>query len=327
MALKIRCTDCGRKISIDEAFAGGMCRCPYCKALVYVEERAEAAASGARPAAPSARPAAPGERPAGPAAGPAPGPAVPAPAAATAAAGAAAAAEAADAHEHVPMARPVFIQGIITMILLGLVILIVAAGIVVAVFFIPGRDGQAPLPPPLPPAPVPGQVSTAGPGVLDVPLPAGPVIYCLDGGSGMRQAYDAAAVTIDKSIISLTEKGQFSILRCQEAEDVFFSPTNYVKGGEGGKDAVKDFLHLYQPLGATDLVRGLGAALARKPAAIVLLTRKSVEGAMDLANKAKQQGVRIITIGVDAYPDAERSLSELSKATGGEYRSISSWGG
>jgi hypothetical protein len=32
MAIKISCTECHKRISIDEAFAGGVCRCPYCKA-------------------------------------------------------------------------------------------------------------------------------------------------------------------------------------------------------------------------------------------------------------------------------------------------------
>ena len=34
--MKIRCTDCSKKISIDDAFAGGVCRCPYCSTLVFV---------------------------------------------------------------------------------------------------------------------------------------------------------------------------------------------------------------------------------------------------------------------------------------------------
>ena len=53
MAIKIRCTECNKKVSIDEAFAGGMCRCPYCKAIVYVSEH-PGEAGAARPAAPRA---------------------------------------------------------------------------------------------------------------------------------------------------------------------------------------------------------------------------------------------------------------------------------
>ena len=38
MAIRIICTQCERQISIDSAFAGGICRCPYCKALVKVKK-------------------------------------------------------------------------------------------------------------------------------------------------------------------------------------------------------------------------------------------------------------------------------------------------
>ncbi len=33
MAIKITCGKCSKRISIDEAFAGGVCRCPYCTTI------------------------------------------------------------------------------------------------------------------------------------------------------------------------------------------------------------------------------------------------------------------------------------------------------
>ncbi len=36
MALKIRCSECRKKMSVDEAFAGSIYRCPYCKSIVRV---------------------------------------------------------------------------------------------------------------------------------------------------------------------------------------------------------------------------------------------------------------------------------------------------
>ncbi len=33
MAIKITCNECSKRISIDEAFAGGVCRCPYCTTI------------------------------------------------------------------------------------------------------------------------------------------------------------------------------------------------------------------------------------------------------------------------------------------------------
>ncbi len=57
MAVKIRCSECGKKISVDAAFAGSMCRCPYCKSIVVVPKGiASGTGQQARPSRPSGRP-------------------------------------------------------------------------------------------------------------------------------------------------------------------------------------------------------------------------------------------------------------------------------
>lgn len=58
MTIRIKCQQCSRRISIDEAFAGGMCRCPYCKAITLVPESAGEDDSP-RPAGATERPSAP----------------------------------------------------------------------------------------------------------------------------------------------------------------------------------------------------------------------------------------------------------------------------
>ncbi len=45
MTLRILCNQCGKKIIIDAAFAGGICRCPYCKSLVKVWDKLAGSAS------------------------------------------------------------------------------------------------------------------------------------------------------------------------------------------------------------------------------------------------------------------------------------------
>ena len=81
MAIKIRCVDCKKKISIDEAFAGGVCRCPYCTAIVYVPDDAgKKKTKKSRAKTPARRPKTPGARPKAPAPAPAPSrPQAPAP--------------------------------------------------------------------------------------------------------------------------------------------------------------------------------------------------------------------------------------------------------
>lgn len=56
MAVKIRCSECRKKIAVDEAFAGSMCRCPYCKSIVQVPRLPGSGDLPGRPPRPSARP-------------------------------------------------------------------------------------------------------------------------------------------------------------------------------------------------------------------------------------------------------------------------------
>jgi len=57
MAVRIRCSECSKKISVDEAFAGSMCRCPYCKSIVVVPKRvALQGEAKLRPSRPLSRP-------------------------------------------------------------------------------------------------------------------------------------------------------------------------------------------------------------------------------------------------------------------------------
>ena len=114
MALTIRCTGCRKKISLDDGFAGGVCRCPYCKEIVLVGQGQDGA-TAARPEAP--RP----EAPAGqPSAGAAP---------AAASQEAVVVGEVIPQIHEVPMANPVRLQGIVTLVMIGL-LLVMVAGIV-----------------------------------------------------------------------------------------------------------------------------------------------------------------------------------------------------
>ena len=306
MAMKIRCTECRKKISIDEAFAGGMCRCPYCKALVFVPEEkfgapvgGRAVAPGARPDAPQARPEAPGMRPAEPGA----------------AAPAGAVAAEAD-HEHIPMARPVKIQGIITIVLLVLLLLMVAGGVVITLMYIqpkkpsidvPDEQGQGP-----------GLVQVAKePRVGKAIKLSSPVVYVLDGTSSMRVTFDMGRVLLLKSVESLRDKVTFNVLLCREDEDRWLSP-DFQAGGPAGSKAVEEFLLGTAPSGASDIPRALKAALEKKPKAIVLIARKEVDDANSVAGEAKNQGVVIHTIAVDGDPSVNASMKKLSEQTGGQ---------
>jgi hypothetical protein len=302
MAIKIRCQDCSKKVSIDEAFAGGMCRCPYCKALVYVEDFA---AGGARPVAPTSRPAAPGQT-------------SPAETQARAEAEARAAADV----EHVPMARPVKIQGIITIILLVLLVFMVGGGIAMTVLYLRGgKNTYVPLPV-TQPARI-DKMPEHGAGVVDISITV-PVIYVLDGGSGMRSEFDSLRVMVLNSVESLGN-GKFSVIVAGEGEDKVIAP-DLAAGGKDGVQTLTPMLQEVIPAGAADIQRALKAAIARKPRTIVLSTRKPVYDVMSLAEQAKAQGTVIHTIVIDGDSEVNELMKKLAEASGGQARTFHSGG-
>ncbi len=308
MAIRIRCQECKKRISIDEAFAGGMCRCPYCKALVYVDEATGGGAKGSgvsRPSAPMSRPAAPGQaaEPVMHSAGPS-------------------ANEPVDT-EHIPMARPVKIQGIITIILLVLLVFMVGGGIAVALLYLPGgQNGDIPPPPEF--APTINRVPESGPGVVDIRV-ATPIIYVLDGGSGMRSAFDSARLVTMHSVESLGGE-KYNVMVSGEAEDKLLSP-DFVPGGKKGVVTLTTFLEAVMPMGASDIPRSLTAALAKKPKTIVLFTRKPVDNAMSQAEQAKAQGTVIHTITIEGDREVIDSMKKLAEASGGKARDFLAGGG
>jgi DNA-directed RNA polymerase subunit RPC12/RpoP len=52
MSIKFRCSDCGRKVSVNDVFAGGMCRCPSCRAFVFAPGEPIGMTVGRRPDVP-----------------------------------------------------------------------------------------------------------------------------------------------------------------------------------------------------------------------------------------------------------------------------------
>jgi DNA-directed RNA polymerase subunit RPC12/RpoP len=297
MALKIRCTDCQKKISIDEAFAGGVCRCPYCTALVFVPEANGKASGLARPAAPAARPDAP---PTGQA------PAIAAPAAALAAAKT-------GGQDHIPMAQPVLLQGIVSIVLIAFLLLMVGVSIYLLL---------ANRPPPLPvetySSPVnPYVPAVAGPVVAgDVSIEP-PVVYVIDAGGGMTGVFDFARLMTRISVGSLSADQKFTVLLCGEEANTPMGD-GWHDGGEKGKADVVEFLGKVQdPSGVTNIPQALAAAVALRPRTIVLLANKPVDDAMEEAAKARSSGIRIVTVLLEGEQGRGAAAAESMKNLAG----------
>lgn len=316
MAIKIRCTKCNKKVSIDEAFAGGMCRCPYCKEIVYVSEH-PGQAGAARPSAPMGRPDAPQQqRPAAPGARP------------EAPSAAAESFAAVPDQEHIPMARPVKIQSVITIILMALLMVMVVVGVALALMLGKANDAKKAIGPDGQPVEPdrPGQMKVneadappsgpAKPRIRDLKITEGPVVYIVDGGSSMGDTFDAARLVLQTSVSSLTPKLSFTIMVCGEDKDEALG-AEFQPGGAAGKAAAKTFLEPINTAGAANLSRALKAAADRKPKAIVVISRKVVDDLADQVKEIKKAGIVVHAISIDGDPDVIRSMKALGEAGGG----------
>jgi len=294
MAIRVRCSNCEKKIAIDEAFAGGVCRCPYCGALNTV-------AGGSPPAA--AAPDRP-ERPDLPA------PPGPGPAARPAAAG-----------EHVPVARPVMIQGVVALIMLAFLLLLVAFS---AVFFhqVMARDGDGGVRPEPPPVnPVTG-APKAGAQIAGLALKT-PVVFVLDGGSGTGPMLDAARALVRHSILGMKPAEQFNLICALEGSTDVLSK-DWVAGGTDGDGKAKAFLANRVARGASDLDQAIAQACRLKPKVIVILAGNKAPASPDAAAEAVTKAdARLFSITLAAYEDVNEIMSALVAKTGGQFHSFS----
>jgi hypothetical protein len=223
----------------------------------------------------------------------------------------------------IPTAQPVKVFGVISILLLVMSLFLIGGiGYAVYSLFIKAPD----IPPPAPEVAHPSDPPKQKEGVPWVKLGRGPIVYVVDHGSSMRDAHDAVADMIRRSMPSLKDKCEYAILMCGEGEDRFL-PTRFVKD-ESGLKALDAFLRADPtPKGASNIPRALKAALARKPMEIVLIARSnSLMDTAEVGKQARKQGVKIHTIAVDLEGDPEKlaALSELAKTTGGADVALSS---
>lgn len=322
MAIKIRCSECRKKISVDEAFSGGVCRCPYCTALVFVSGEASGASHLGRPDLPGGRPAAPGGV---------------AGSSARQAREAIAAAE--QAGTHVPTATPVRLQGIAALIMLAVLLALLCGGgyVVVEAMSRGSNDPSATQPAggngnnagngtgvnkPFNPLMHTGVLN--GPGIDGMKIDS-PIIYCIEGGSSMSETRDYAVLMTYISVQTLSPSHLFNVVIGEEggADDSswyrFILP-DYISGGPAGKEAIRAPLSTTSGAGAPSVKRLLTAALAVKPKphTIVFFANKEIPEAEELGKLAKEKGIKIVTICMTKKePLIINHMAKLAEVSGG----------
>jgi len=410
MAVKVRCSECRKKISVDEAFAGSMCRCPYCKAIVMVPagggSPARESGEGGRNVRPDqpgrARPTRPGQRRKSFAKGdlrksglqnltgaapkideehmPRPrggGGRVRTPCEKQAISSGAltrdnappeteavrlsgqadALAELAssgamglddigtgetirvditqlteDQLAAIPTASPVRLQGIVSLVLLGVLVVMLVGCIYlgIKVFSGPRHDDSiyergTPIITETPKAAAnPFLVGKASTICGDVPL-VPPVIYCIDAGESMASGgvFTFARDVVRASILTLPEGCKFGVVVAQDSGAKVLGGKLF-PGGQVGEAHMRNILTdsvdggAVEVGGASDIARAVGLALQQKPKTLVLvISRKQIPGPHGLGRKIGISWTKLVLVVLGSDTDEElASYDALIKYAG-----------
>lgn len=301
--ISLTCTSCKKVLQIDDAFAGGVCRCQYCGTIQTVPAALKRSARPGAPPAPQAKTlyqkssqakGATGaeNRPAG---------AVPPPPITRAAA------PPTETKRKLPM-KLIYLAGALVVMLLALV-LFFALG--------PGakHDTSATM----------TEAATAGPNFGGLPLDADSVVYLIDHGESSKYCFPELKRVAMKSIASLGPNRRFAVMFWNNGTEAVFPTGGMAKANEGQIDAAQRALDEVYAFGQTDLAGPLQQAVNLKPAAIVLVTGKGWDLDDAFAKMVDDivggTGVKVncFTVGAGG---SSRTLEALARRYGGEFREV-----
>jgi len=237
--------------------------------------------------------------------------------------------------ESIPTADPVRFQGIVTLILLGVLVVLGGLSVYLGIQMF-GSDGDgayldgAPDPNAglmvLPENPfIPGQ----GPSIAQtVPLTP-PVMYVVDAGRSMGGLYPFAKDIVRASALSLGGGSSFGVVIAQDPNNIFIGETMH-PGGSAGEQAIREpILSMIddgpiEPGGAPNLTRAIDQALAKKPGTLVLIVGEKIfdkPRGIALAIEAANARLILLCLGSQGEDQTE-SQDRLIRVLGDKARRI-----
>jgi hypothetical protein len=323
--ITVNCSQCKALLEMDDAFAGGVCRCHYCGTIQSVPSNARrvrvatATVAAAPPRSNGAAPAggldaladvvASGGSARGPLRSPPPQPVAP-------------------AAVHVDYARPPQQRSMLLplMIALGVILLLL---VLVGYLVVGGSTttvtvGPAPGVEP-PPVPV---VVPKGPHFVGISLEGAPsVVYVLDRGQATAELFDTLKETTYRSLESLKPGQKFQIIFWDNAD----APASYPAEGLANvsADEIEAARTQFADVLAGGRANAQGAverAAKSEPAVIILVTGKAfylepeLVDAVREATRGKKTKVHGVALSSD---DGNTVLKNIAGSTKGEFRVIS----
>jgi hypothetical protein len=326
--ISIICTSCRTELKIDDAFAGGVCRCQHCGTIQTVPTHLRN----------SARPAAPGT-PLGSKtlyqnrANSDAGTGLDDIANAVATSSGLGSRRLRNPEVAVkterkitPVAAPKKTSPLPLLIIGGvLLVALVIFGVIYLMHSQPNSTATSNpdnTPTPVPDAP---QTATLGASFCGVPLPDPTVVYVLDRGSATEQFFDPLKAAVYRSLELIGPTRQFAIILTDNGSDKFAYPSIGMADASKEQTAkVRNLLDDAVASGASHFRSAVEQAVARRPAVIVFITAKwtITDDDAEVLKQNAQRGIRIATFMV-GDSNATAPLEEASSRSGGVFRRIS----
>lgn len=326
--ISITCTNCRTVLTIDDAFAGGVCRCQQCGTIQTVPSHLKA----------NARPAAPNQSQPGsktlyqhkPNADMGTG--LDDLAGAVASSGLSSgrlrsATATRTAPKRASATAPQKKSPILLIVIIGVVIVAAAAGGIVYMMHnssSPAPGDQAVAPPP--PAPTDNPPTTpSGPSFCGVPLIEGSVVYVLDRGTATEQFFDPLKGALYRSLDLIGGTSQFAVILSDNGSaPVMYPRTGLANATPDQVQKTRSLLDDAIASGSSKLGPAIKDAVARKPSVLIVVTAKwslDPADAESLIQNA-QRGIRIHTfiLGESTSTDA---LQQAASRSGGIFRRVS----
>jgi hypothetical protein len=344
--IRINCTNCKAQLSIDEAFAGGVCRCQYCGTIQTVPKHLKADAAAP---VPSGKPAGNGDpskvqhkkksRTVGADLGLSSGLDAIADAVASSGLSGSGLTSNYGLGQREPLVEPaprptnnkllplLVISGILIVLLVGVVIGLLMKGS-------SGGAGNNGAPDNgsgnessnSSPVVAPADTRVTGPAMLGLPLNESSIIFLLDHGSAMRGSmFDYEKLATLNAIESLRPEQKFQVIFWKADErDPVMVPRTLVSASN--REEVKKCAAAMDQVvatGASVVGPAIEKAIAAKPTAIVLVTGKQMDdtllkSVMD-ARKSNTTRVHCLSLGEKGNT---RVMQEIAHQTGGIFKFV-----
>jgi hypothetical protein len=321
--ISITCTNCDSVLTIDDAFAGGVCRCQFCGTIQTVPAKSGGAlqsVGAARtlyqksqpPTSTPARVDTPGSslEELGSSSGtgltgshlenqPAPLPVIAPEPASTASA---------------PATQPMRLS-----IVVVCAAIVVMVGVVAAILVLRGSQPSSAT------SAGTGSSAAAGADFCGVPINAANVIFLLDRGNSISDSFDSLKAACFRSLKQLGPDRKFQVIFWDRDTGSAEFPAGGMRNATAGaiEDCQRDFQDVVAG-GSTHLSGALREAIDRKPQLIMIATAKSELEQDDAAvlSGSINSGIRFDFIQIGS-PSATAAVSDITRSTGGHLKTIS----